>query len=286
MNDHLEKLGLRAVACAGWRWEDGMKAIVPSSHEGGTGYTHRLAEGEAERHINVGYPDLSDMATLGCLLALVREAWEVPDLAAIRSTFKDGSVVWSIPMTAAFKVELGLTGEYLGGATEAEALVAALEAADSPSILNLARRAVACKKWRWMNGMQIGTTEHMLSLDAKGGIPTHYGVGRILGITSGQPDVRDGTPIVRMYSNWTVAHREDGPLPDLTDPATLGCLLHLVREAWSDPMATLFAWTSQDNPDASWSMSLNPPGRTPDESHEYWGDTEAEVLVAALEAAP
>ena len=75
------------------------------------------------------WPDLSDAATRGCVLELVRERWKTPDLAAIRSAFQDGSVVWSIPMTAALKAELGLLGEYLGGPTEGDALVAALEAA-------------------------------------------------------------------------------------------------------------------------------------------------------------
>ena len=72
----------------------------------------------------------------------------------------------------------------------------------------------------------------------------------------------------------------DIDVPDLSDPATLGCLLHLVREA-----------TGQQS-SASWY-----PGGKHDYAHWAWysddcygklceGATEAECLVAALEAAP
>lgn len=65
-------------------------------------------------------------------------------------------------------------------------------------------------------------------------------------------------------------------LPDLADPATLGCLLALVREAWGDPLAYTMAcygrWTLCSDRDEE----IDPGD----------GPTEAEALVAALEAAP
>jgi hypothetical protein len=125
--DNLEQLGLRAVACKHWRWQDGMKAVVPSRHDGATGYTVRVESGYVAKAGE--YPDLTDNATLGCLVALVRQAWKAPDLAAIRSVFKDRSVVWSFPLTRELREKLGLMGGHLGGATEAEAFVVALEAA-------------------------------------------------------------------------------------------------------------------------------------------------------------
>jgi hypothetical protein len=111
----------------------------------------------------------------------------------------------------------------------------------TPDMLDLARRAVACRGWRWMLGMQAITpdglfghrvTEHTILID-----PDH--------------------------------------LPDLTDPATLGCLLALVREAWGDPRAYMrasFGWEWITD----YCVEKWPPG----------GETEAEALVAALEAAP
>ena len=66
--------------------------------------------------------------------------------------------------------------------------------------------------------------------------------------------------------------------PDTTDPATLGCILALVREARGDP--SLYATTSwTDIPRCHvWWVS----GSTLSDEH----DTEAAALLAALEAAP
>lgn len=106
----------------------------------------------------------------------------------------------------------------------------------------LAQRAVACKGWRWMPGMQLNNGYRLRN----GGF----------------------TPLGDEYG-WS---------PDLTDPCTLGGLLALVREAWDDPhlhvgrrIAGWGVWTSQS---------------TPIPQCVGKGDTEAEALVAALEAAP
>jgi hypothetical protein len=63
-------------------------------------------------------------------------------------------------------------------------------------------------------------------------------------------------------------------LPDLTDPATMGCLLALVREAWSEPELSA---TYYD--DGTWCVGW------PD-SLRHRQPSEAAALVAALEAAP
>ena len=110
--------------------------------------------------------------------------------------------------------------------------------------LELARRAVACKHWRWVPGM---LTE-----------------GWRLACVS----LHDGA----WSATSALAHREYHypTLPDLTDPATLGCLLALVREAWDDRYLC-----ASLSPRKLWMV-------------DGWSlhDTEAEALVAALEAAP
>ena len=121
---------------------------------------------------------------------------------------------------------------------------------------NLARRAVACKWWRWMPGMQYKTR---------------------LGY-SHRVDSAD----VIIDVDCT---------PDLSDPATLGCLLRLVREAWGDPgLSTVATWSPSTVHASDYLWSIRG-------GHSHGGtfrrlltdrawDTEAKALVAALEAAP
>jgi hypothetical protein len=127
MTAELETLARRAVACRHWRWMPGMQLIHPAETDGMTGYALRLAVDGYRARLGE-YPDLSDPATLGCLLYLVREVGKTADVSAIRSAFKDGSVVWSIPVETSLALKMGLEDGFVKGATEAEALVAALEA--------------------------------------------------------------------------------------------------------------------------------------------------------------
>lgn len=104
--------------------------------------------------------------------------------------------------------------------------------------LDLGRRFAACKGFRPMRGM----------LDNHG---------------------RTWTPDLL----WRWTPKVD--IPDLRDPATRGCALALVREAWGRHCYTQACggyWTVQH-----------------DDTADAWGDhcaTESEALVAALEAAP
>jgi len=107
----------------------------------------------------------------------------------------------------------------------------------------LARRAVACKGWVWMPGMA-----------------DHWG-----------QRLREG--------HWV---DPAAALPDLTDPATLGCLLALVREAWADECACVLP-IDYGPAGVMWVARLTAGGRSLTERH--W-PTEVESLVAALEAAP
>jgi hypothetical protein len=110
-------LARRAVACKGWRWMPGMLRL--------DGYRacHRIVPRALIPAEDV--PDLTDPATLGCLLALVREAWKGDEWISCAYARKERSwVVTSCHISA-----LLVSGMHIHGATEAEALVAALEAA-------------------------------------------------------------------------------------------------------------------------------------------------------------
>lgn len=88
-----------------------------------------------------------------------------------------------------------------------------------------------------------------------------------------------GEYITTMLRDYNDAHCESSAraldvTPDLSDPATLGCLLHLVREAWGEATVYIEHDKCRRRP---WVAIL--PMLVID------CETEAEALVAALEAA-
>lgn len=112
MTDDMIELAKRAVACKGWGWRCGMLISDGAWFSRvGSGYNWKS---DAEL-----LPDLADPATLGCLLALVREAWGDPYLCAVG----DPDTGWRIDAVTAQVQDLH------GYASEAEALVFALEGA-------------------------------------------------------------------------------------------------------------------------------------------------------------
>jgi len=136
----LEDLGRRAVACKHWRWMDGMTVhglptyrVVSNNCDG---HTYRT-DGYDSDSLRDCVPDLSDPATLGCLLALVREAWPHEWHQFMVPIF-DGISHWYVgclmPGTSRIVMPTrvmknGLLDALPPKPTEAEALVAALEAA-------------------------------------------------------------------------------------------------------------------------------------------------------------
>lgn len=130
-SEQMEALGRRVVRLAGWYWRPGMLVSGERAGRALPGVAYRLSDkrhpsfpGEYDWPHDIGLriPDLADPATVGCLLALVREAW--------------GQRVSCVPLAAGqqwhalFERNLG-GGLVVGsGASEAEALVAALEAAE------------------------------------------------------------------------------------------------------------------------------------------------------------
>ena len=146
----------------------------------------------------------------------------------------------------------------------------------------LARRAVACKGFRWLPGMRC----------------THRWTGgiRVLADDSGEqseayvvlPDA-DGNAVMTIdecgiMGGFPAAGSAYPFLPDLNDPATLGCLLALVREAWGDPALSVTAGYTKDRT-VEWEVEHPHPDSLPEALWTYF-DTEAAALVAALEAAP
>lgn len=122
MNDEeLYALGRRAVACKGFRWLPGMKALG----------SFRVVESVVPMMFPVDTPDLSDPATLGCLLALVTEAYYDP------KRLWNGYVEVHRDQHAVFYLEQAVHDEegalvwncVCSGETEAEVIVRALEIA-------------------------------------------------------------------------------------------------------------------------------------------------------------
>ena len=132
----------------------------------------------------------------------------------------------------------------------------------------LARRAVACRGWRQMPGMR-----------AVGRHPDYpvrvHAFGENVRDTD---DMQQPEPWGWQQPEPYGDHSYPGPyLPDLSDPATLGCLLALVREAWGQDDLVAFRFNGQ------WCAEVTPQEG---QHHAFYGASEAEALVAALERAP
>jgi hypothetical protein len=125
--------------------------------------------------------------------------------------------------------------------------------------IELAKRAIACKNWIWMPGMRTQSgLRVVVTWEA-------YNTASVL--SDQIDDARsEGVSLAK-------------ELPELTDSATLGCLLALVREAWGMPTGITVTYSSDEG---SWGVSWS--GAT----HGGWcgrGKTEAEALINALENA-
>ena len=108
--EQFEELGRRAVACKRWRWMPGMRYLVGST-------SGRLTDNQCKGKLPLvaeAIPDLTDPATLGCLLALVREAWKKPHAYPMANSigewiiqqFDEEDGIWR-PLSKCFKTEAG-----------------------------------------------------------------------------------------------------------------------------------------------------------------------------------
>lgn len=118
----------------------------------------------------------------------------------------------------------------------------------TPGLEALGRRAVACRRWRWMPGMRAAWRER-----------------GVVGQTVRRTDQR--MPDDYDEANWIAWVDRMRAIPDFSDPATLGCLQALVRESRSDPHLAAAPWSG------IWRIG-----------HRV-AATEAEVWIATLEGA-
>ena len=134
-------------------------------------------------------------------------------------------------------------------------------------MIYLGRRAVACKGWRWMPGM-AGTDA--LGVPFRCALTHHSGGMMVVAGMAFMPAYPDA--LARMF-------------PDLTDPATLGCLLALAREAWGCQGFYVAQSNTRikDTDILGWDFFGNLRGKS---CKGMLYRSEAEALVAALEAAP
>jgi hypothetical protein len=134
MPSETETLGRRAVACPKWRWLPGM--VAQGTHRESNCLSWVRVEafhnsktcGAQAEQLENPYPNLYDYATLGCLLRLVREAWDDEWLACLGSYNRSGGQ-WTVNggKSHGSRFLVRVAGEAYP--SEAEALVAALEAA-------------------------------------------------------------------------------------------------------------------------------------------------------------
>jgi len=127
----------------------------------------------------------------------------------------------------------------------------------------LAQRLMACKHFRWMPGMQIANRDDNLAL-----------TWRIVHCHTNWLTLWDERSIIERPAK---ALTDDDLFPDLSDPATLGCVLALVEGRYGDGcyVQNLNGGLYGDG----WVVFIDDQALT--ERHQ----TRAHALVAALEAA-
>lgn len=141
----------------------------------------------------------------------------------------------------------------------------------TPDLLDLAREVVTLPGWRWMPGMR-----------------GRCGDGSWVRVVAA-PTTASGPPLwaheYQQGDEGDATYRDTGAhvVVDLADPATLGCLLALVREAWGDP--SIYALSRWHGNALAWRVGSRDEGSSRRLGVLADSPTEAAALVAALRAA-
>lgn len=84
-NESREQIARRLTSAELFEWLPGMLAIVPPASDGATGYIYRVVVARGLFNPDRAFPDLSDGATRGALLDLVRVAYADPTICPYRA---------------------------------------------------------------------------------------------------------------------------------------------------------------------------------------------------------
>ena len=116
----LIELGARCTKAPSWRWEPGMKTLTGArvldiEKDTGIVWAASYKDKLFELDLTTELPDLSDSATRGCLVTLIRERLKSPSASTTRI-----AGAWLISMGTILLIDLGYN-------TEEEAITSALQ---------------------------------------------------------------------------------------------------------------------------------------------------------------
>lgn len=147
-------------------------------------------------------------------------------------------------------------------------------------LYELGRRTKASKHFRWMPGM-------LCIWKPRGGA----GGQQVMPTGARVADLPMGPlPVTFCLVDPSAVYSD--AVPDIRDPATLGWILALVREAWGDPEAVVTHYGGYDSVDWGVTSMLWDEKRNEDGPQPWFscligqGPTEAHALVSALVEAP